>query len=67
MTSWIDGSFVYSTSEAWVNAMRSFQVPSAATPASLRTLTLYTYVLHTLYTSIYKYILALHYSYVTLF
>ena len=24
MTSWIDGSFVYSTSEAWVNAMRSF-------------------------------------------
>lgn len=25
MTSWIDASFVYSTSEAWVNAMRSFQ------------------------------------------
>ena len=25
MTSWIDGSFIYSTSEAWVNAMRSFQ------------------------------------------
>ncbi|XP_047991381.1 dual oxidase isoform X1 [Leguminivora glycinivorella] len=25
ITSWIDGSFVYSTSEAWVNAMRSFQ------------------------------------------
>uniref|UniRef100_T1IYT7 NAD(P)H oxidase (H2O2-forming) n=1 Tax=Strigamia maritima TaxID=126957 RepID=T1IYT7_STRMM len=25
MTSWIDGSFVYSTSEAWVNAMRSFE------------------------------------------
>ncbi|CAG0891147.1 unnamed protein product [Darwinula stevensoni] len=24
MTSWIDGSFVYSTSEAWANAMRSF-------------------------------------------
>ncbi|XP_066998293.1 dual oxidase [Anabrus simplex] len=24
MTSWIDGSFIYSTSEAWVNAMRSF-------------------------------------------
>jgi dual oxidase len=24
MTSWIDGSFVYSTSEAWVNSMRSF-------------------------------------------
>lgn len=25
MTSWIDGSFIYSTSEAWVAAMRSFQ------------------------------------------
>ncbi|GLH03578.1 Dual oxidase [Gryllus bimaculatus] len=25
MTSWIDGSFIYSTSEAWVSAMRSFQ------------------------------------------
>ena len=25
MTSWIDGSFVYSISEAWVNAMRSFE------------------------------------------
>jgi len=25
MTAWIDGSFIYSTSEAWVNAMRSFQ------------------------------------------
>jgi len=25
MTAWIDGSFTYSTSEAWVNAMRSFQ------------------------------------------
>ena len=25
MTSWIDGSFVYSTQEAWVNTMRSFQ------------------------------------------
>ncbi|KAF8765205.1 Dual oxidase like protein [Argiope bruennichi] len=25
MTSWIDGSFVYSTSEAWVNSMRTFQ------------------------------------------
>ena len=24
MTSWIDGSFVYSTKEAWVNAMRTF-------------------------------------------
>lgn len=25
MTAWIDGSFVYSTSEAWLNAMRSFE------------------------------------------
>ena len=25
MTSWIDASFVYSTREAWVNSMRSFQ------------------------------------------
>ena len=25
MTSWIDGSFVYSTQEAWVNTMRSFK------------------------------------------
>lgn len=25
VSSWIDGSFIYSTSEAWVNAMRSFQ------------------------------------------
>jgi len=25
MTSWIDGSFVYSTSEAWIAVMRSFQ------------------------------------------
>lgn len=24
MTSWIDGSFIYSTSEAWLNAMRTF-------------------------------------------
>lgn len=24
-TSWIDGSFVYSTSETWVNTMRSFK------------------------------------------
>ncbi|XP_059617846.1 dual oxidase [Phlebotomus argentipes] len=24
MTAWIDGSFIYSTSEAWLNAMRSF-------------------------------------------
>lgn len=25
MTAWIDGSLIYSTSEAWLNAMRSFQ------------------------------------------
>jgi hypothetical protein len=25
MTSWIDASFVYSTKEAWVNAMRTFR------------------------------------------
>ncbi|XP_018563303.1 dual oxidase [Anoplophora glabripennis] len=25
VTSWIDGSFIYSTSEPWINAMRSFQ------------------------------------------
>jgi len=25
MTSWIDGSFVYSTKESWVNAMRTFE------------------------------------------
>lgn len=25
VTSWIDGSFIYSTSETWLNAMRSFQ------------------------------------------
>ena len=25
MTSWIDGSFVYSTKEAWINEMRTFQ------------------------------------------
>ena len=25
MTSWIDASFVYSTNEAWVNAMRTFE------------------------------------------
>lgn len=24
MTAWIDGSFIYSTSEAWLSAMRSF-------------------------------------------
>lgn len=25
MTSWIDASFVYSTRESWINAMRSFE------------------------------------------
>ena len=25
MTSWIDGSFVYSSQEAWVSTLRSFQ------------------------------------------
>ena len=25
MTSWIDGSFVYSTKEAWINEMRTFR------------------------------------------
>ena len=25
MTSWIDGSFIYSSSEAWTNTMRSFK------------------------------------------
>lgn len=25
VSSWIDGSFVYSTSETWVNTMRSFK------------------------------------------
>lgn len=25
MTAWIDGSFIYSTSEAWLNTMRSFE------------------------------------------
>ena len=24
-TSWLDGSFIYSTSEAWLNTMRSFE------------------------------------------
>ncbi|XP_065342525.1 dual oxidase [Cloeon dipterum] len=33
-SSWIDGSFVYSTSEAWVNAMRSFQNGSFLTAAA---------------------------------
>ncbi|XP_063236450.1 dual oxidase [Bacillus rossius redtenbacheri] len=34
MTAWIDGSFVYSTSEAWVNAMRSFKNGSFLTDHS---------------------------------
>lgn len=25
VTSWIDGSFIYSTSETWLNTMRSFE------------------------------------------
>ncbi|XP_049777239.1 dual oxidase [Schistocerca cancellata] len=36
MTAWIDGSFIYSTSEAWVSAMRSFQNGSFKTDASGR-------------------------------
>ncbi|XP_013145053.1 PREDICTED: dual oxidase [Papilio polytes] len=35
ITSWIDGSFVYSTSEAWVNAMRSFQNGSLASDGGM--------------------------------
>nr|CAD7589006.1 unnamed protein product [Timema genevievae] len=34
MTAWIDGSFIYSTSEAWVNAMRSFKNGSFLTDHS---------------------------------
>ncbi|CAL1263202.1 unnamed protein product [Larinioides sclopetarius] len=34
MTSWIDGSFVYSTSEAWVNSMRSFENGTLKTDSS---------------------------------
>ncbi|XP_057664669.1 dual oxidase [Diorhabda carinulata] len=34
VTSWIDGSFIYSTSEPWVNAMRSFQNGSFLTDAT---------------------------------
>jgi dual oxidase len=34
VTSWIDGSFIYSTSEAWVNAMRSFKNGSFNTAAA---------------------------------
>ncbi len=30
MTSWIDGSFVYSSQEAWANTMRSFRNGSLA-------------------------------------
>lgn len=31
VTSWIDGSFVYSSSEAWTNTMRSFKNGSLVT------------------------------------
>ncbi|KAL1137627.1 hypothetical protein AAG570_009323 [Ranatra chinensis] len=34
VTSWIDGSFVYSTSEAWINTMRSFTNGSLVTDSS---------------------------------
>lgn len=34
MTSWIDGSFVYSTSEAWLNYMRLFRNGSLKTDGS---------------------------------
>ncbi|CAG9862185.1 unnamed protein product [Phyllotreta striolata] len=34
VTSWIDGSFIYSTSEPWVNTMRSFKNGSFLTDAS---------------------------------
>lgn len=34
MTAWIDGSFIYSSSEAWLNAMRSFQNGSLLTDKS---------------------------------
>jgi dual oxidase len=34
VTSWIDGSFIYSTSEAWVNAMRSFHNGTFLTAAN---------------------------------
>lgn len=36
MTAWIDGSFIYSTSEAWLNAMRSFQNGTLLTEAGGR-------------------------------
>lgn len=35
MTSWIDASFVYSTSEAWVNTLRSFRNGSLKSNSSL--------------------------------
>ncbi|CAG9818789.1 unnamed protein product [Phaedon cochleariae] len=34
VTSWIDGSFIYSTSEPWVNAMRSFKNGSLLTDST---------------------------------
>lgn len=34
VTSWIDGSFIYSTSEPWMNAMRSFENGSFLTDAT---------------------------------
>lgn len=34
VTSWIDGSFIYSTSEPWINAMRSFENGSFLTDLS---------------------------------
>lgn len=36
MTAWIDGSFIYSTSEAWLNAMRTFQNGTLLTEAGGR-------------------------------
>lgn len=36
MTAWIDGSFIYSTSEAWLNAMRSFENGTLLTDKSGR-------------------------------
>lgn len=35
VTSWIDGSFIYSTSETWVNTMRSFKNGTFKTDQSL--------------------------------
>lgn len=34
VTSWIDGSFIYSTSEPWINTMRSFQNGTLLTDAT---------------------------------